>query len=587
MFTEPSTEIIILSAVPIDKDHTHTLYFETASEQEAKFKTFATTYKTETGTTLPVTFYNQQYQRINKNTIKVAIKPDYIYESNYLMFKNSAHSDKWYYAFINNVEYDNENVAIVNYTIDVIQTYMFDYEFGECFIERQHSTTDEIGDNIIPENIDIGVQQISSRTPLLNASIPIKPIDWSYGILVYCTYPLVYYTAEGTRIEFDGTDTKKVVLGNTPNSVFTGCGIYYIPSQFLGIPDATGKTNSTGIIRLSQLSEIGRAESIVAISIINGAWINTDIPISSNNIIYEATQAKINLTDTYNHNLQTTYQTSPKNNKIFTYPFTYMQLTDDYKTKNFRFEFFNMTEQNSYNFKVQTSIAQPNENLLIYPTSAYDGVDDNYSVGLNCSLSTLCTYSTNLYQQWYAQNQNAINSNFATEIGKLLASTAILLGVSSGYLAPIASTAAIGMGAHSAINLVKNEMTRSDKEKLGSELQGATPSNLINLSNYHSNVYAQTVKLRDDYLTRIDNYFTMFGYAQNIIAIPNIHAREGFTYIKTTNCQIHAKRNDNGHYITSFNSDVETEICNIYNNGITFWVYSDEVGDYSVSNDPI
>ena len=72
----------------------------------------------------------------------------------------------------------------------------------------------------------------------------------------------------------------------------------------------------------------------------------------------------------------------------------------------------------------------------------------------------------------------------------------------------------------------------------------------------------------------IDEFFTRFGYAIHTTRKPNIHARQEFTYIKTVGCMI----------THSIPQDAITAICNIYDNGITFWVNPDHVGDYSVDN---
>ena len=44
----------------------------------------------------------------------------------------------------------------MHFEIDVLQTWYFDYEYRMCYIERAHSLTDEIGDNIVAESFDVG-----------------------------------------------------------------------------------------------------------------------------------------------------------------------------------------------------------------------------------------------------------------------------------------------------------------------------------------------------------------------------------------------------------------------------------------------
>ena len=76
---------------------------------------------------------------------------------------------------------------------------------------------------------------------------------------------------------------------------------------------------------------------------------------------------------------------------------------------------------------------------------------------------------------------------------------------------------------------------------------------------------------------QLDDYFTMFGYAQN--KIKNIAtelatvltARPKFTYLKTKGFSV------KGH----FPSEYKNEFNEVFNNGITFWKTSATVGDYS------
>ena len=52
------------------------------------------------------------------------------------MYRNKA--NKWYYCFIMDKQYINERTARLIIATDVIQTYLFDYTIGPCYIERCH-----------------------------------------------------------------------------------------------------------------------------------------------------------------------------------------------------------------------------------------------------------------------------------------------------------------------------------------------------------------------------------------------------------------------------------------------------------------
>lgn len=76
--------------------------------------------------------------------------------SNYLMFQNTGFSNKWFYAFITNIEYVSPNSTKIFYELDVFQTWYFDITYLSSFIVREHVTDDSKGKNTIDENLGFG-----------------------------------------------------------------------------------------------------------------------------------------------------------------------------------------------------------------------------------------------------------------------------------------------------------------------------------------------------------------------------------------------------------------------------------------------
>ena len=140
-----------IGQIPFDVNHENTVIFSSKQEQESYF------YNT------PHTVLNSQsYQRVNKGIIKIA--PPVLDDSaiatfcdaNYLAFKNTSFENKWFYAFVDRAEYINNNTVMLFYHIDVIQTYMFDWLFNQCLIEREHTTDDTFGKYTLPEGLETG-----------------------------------------------------------------------------------------------------------------------------------------------------------------------------------------------------------------------------------------------------------------------------------------------------------------------------------------------------------------------------------------------------------------------------------------------
>ena len=153
MYIAPNTTIRLLHNVPVEPSYNHTIYFDSEAKQTAYFITKQKR-----------SFPKNTYQRHTRNTMKVAVLADEIYDCNYLMFQNTAYGNKWFYAFITSVEYVSNVSSLITYQIDVLQTWLFDFTLGQCLVERQHSTSDGYFENLVPENLDLGDYTIEKTT---------------------------------------------------------------------------------------------------------------------------------------------------------------------------------------------------------------------------------------------------------------------------------------------------------------------------------------------------------------------------------------------------------------------------------------
>ena len=153
MLIQPNTNIIILKDCPLDKSYEHTIYFTSLDNQVDYFKSLRKHNLTK-----------QSYQRYEKGVLHVQKTAESLYDCNYLMFQNESFGTKWFYAFITSVEYVNNASARITYEIDVMQTWFFDYDLCECFVEREHSATDTLFGNLVKENLDLGDEYVCNKT---------------------------------------------------------------------------------------------------------------------------------------------------------------------------------------------------------------------------------------------------------------------------------------------------------------------------------------------------------------------------------------------------------------------------------------
>ena len=85
------------------------------------------------------------------------------------------------------------------------------------------------------------------------------------------------------------------------------------------------------------------------------------------------------------------------------------------------------------------------------------------------------------------------------------------------------------------------------------------------------------VRPTDEYCNIIDRYFDMFGYAVKTVKAVKRRNRQYWTYIQTSKCAITG----------NLNQDIISELEEIYNNGITFWVAYESIESYIRNDDPI
>ena len=176
MVIAPNGILRILKGVPLDPSLDHTIYFPYALydpnvdtskptsqdivnakvAQQAYFKKFIKETTVWNAENYSFELTNISYQRYTEGNIKVEIPADLLYDCNYIMFQNLAFGTKWFYAYIRNVSYVSNTVSIINYEIDSIQTWLFDFNLEQCFVEREMSYQDEMFENLVPENIERG-----------------------------------------------------------------------------------------------------------------------------------------------------------------------------------------------------------------------------------------------------------------------------------------------------------------------------------------------------------------------------------------------------------------------------------------------
>lgn len=120
-------------------------------------------------------------------------------QCNYLMYQNADISNKWYFAFIDNVQYNSLNSVIISHNIDVWQTYQFDITYYKNLILRAHvaKSADTVGRWLAPEPISVAPEFERKHTVFNNLS-------WEPQYVLHSTS---VYNPNTKKYEYKGNGT--------------------------------------------------------------------------------------------------------------------------------------------------------------------------------------------------------------------------------------------------------------------------------------------------------------------------------------------------------------------------------------------
>lgn len=120
-------------------------------------------------------------------------------QCNYIMYQNADISNKWYFAFIDNVQNNSLNSVIIFHTIDVWQTYQFDITYYKNLILRSHiaKSTDTVGRWLAPEPISVA-PEFERKHNVFN------DISWTPQYVLHSTS---VYNPNTKKYEYKGSGT--------------------------------------------------------------------------------------------------------------------------------------------------------------------------------------------------------------------------------------------------------------------------------------------------------------------------------------------------------------------------------------------
>ena len=503
------TKVYLLD-VPLESDYKNTLYFANAQAQQSYFQG-----------NIVFSFTDFSYQR-KDHFIRVPRQYDEVYKCNYVMYQNTAYSNKWFYAFITDIKYVDDGRTDIYIETDVIQTWLFDYDVKASFVEREHVNNDTVGTHTVPENVELG-EYIS------NGFVR----DNELGDFVYVIQVTEYVSGEKP-------------LATNFGGVYAPGGAYIC------------ETASQVVNIISALDQAGKGDAVTNVYIVPSKIVNNtsgalqysgqDSPVT-----YDVTVTKQTTLNGY----------SPRNNKLLTFPYNYLLLDNNNGTSNI-LQYENFSTNNCV-FEV-AGVPTVGGSIKCVPKD-YKGQARYQQEGIMCGKFPTCGWVNDMYTNWLTQNAVNIGLGIATSGLEIIGG----LGMMATGGGAIAGAGAVSSGALGIANSVGQIYQHS---LIPNSSRGNTNGGDINTCYNMNKFYFIKMSIKSEYAQIIDKYFDMFGYKVNLVKVPNKNHRARWWYTKTIDVNIDGDIPNN---------DMQ-KIKNCYNNGITFWKNASEIQNYSLTN---
>lgn len=522
----PDGQVKILKGVPLDASYNHTIYFASAAAQTSYFSALAKYSYTQL-------MYIRETRRV-----RIPIAADSCFDCNYLMYTNTQYLDKWFYAFINQVFYVNDNCCEVEFEIDVMQTWALDYEIKPSFIERNHTVTDVAGDNDVAENLDIGTYEVQKTDRF-------SDMGSTWDVVMFATFDSNWQPSGGTLIGGSYSGLNRMRIGQ-----------FSLSAQGVATWISDARTAIQDLIQ----NHANLVDGVAA-------------------IVITPTYFEQNATQSWQFDKlsnPTGLVYSIRNKKLLTAPFYGIYVSDG--SGSGKMYAPNKFQAPTVKFNVISDLA-PAQSVIATPVS-YKRSYDHYANQENDSEAIIMTgfpqaaWVSNAFQTYLAQNQTNLALSAALGVGQFIGGAYMTIA-SGGAGAPIGLGMMTG-GLSSVMNLVADV---NDKSKMAPQTHGnITGTAFMRMAN--KTFIAYHLMPDQEHIKIIDDFFDMFGYAIHRVGVPNLSSRPHWNYVKLQNAVILAA---SGKGLPA--SDLK-KICQIFERGVTFWKNGSEVGDYTLNNQP-
>lgn len=535
------TKVYLLN-VPLENDYKNTLYFENKNAQQSYFQS-----------KIVKSYTNFSYQR-KDSFIRVPDHFDNLQNVNYVMYQNSAYSNKWFYAFVTDIKYVDDGRTDLIIETDYIQTWLFDYTVKPSFVEREHVSDDGIGSNTVPEQVEHGPYICNKHTQAEYSGLETEEMTSSTNLSI-----IVGVTQD---------PDKKDVVGAQYNNIYSGIEYYAFSNNDTGIKALNefilsygdGKSDAIVCMFLAPKVLVVNDGRVINSNLINRERINSlGSEASSFNKVIDITTNKV---DSY----------VPRNNKLLTFPYRYL-LTSNNSGSDVKYhyeDFYTIQDVNdvkkfviSPTFEIQGCLTV-GCSIRMIPLH-YKGIDVNHNEGINLGKFPALNWTSDVFTNWVTQNAVNIGVNGVMSLAQ------IGVGAATFFNPVLGDELAGGSMIASGVSSIANTIGEVYKHAIAPpQSEGNLNCGDVITASNKNDFHFYDMSIKSEYAKIIDGYFDLAGYKINTLKQPNAKHRSRYWYTKTIDVNIDG----------AIPMKDMQKIKDCYNQGITFWVDHENVGTY-------
>lgn len=527
-----TSKFILARDIRLDKGYKNILNYT-----ETQMLTLVTNKAVATGSNL--SFIREQ------NALDIEVAYGTALQANYLAFQNPDYSNKWFFAFIDDIEYISNASTRIHFTVDECSTW-YDYWTAEpCFVEREHVNLDTVGLNTVPEDLEHGEYVVNTQTTDDNLD------DIAY--IVQATEP---YDA-------DSNATRAWFVGGIANA-----GVAYYAKYAVGITVADNPLMAV----IDEFASAGKLDKITNVYVIPQKLLGLTSQSPSWSRIwgnFVPTTYDLSIAKTV-----TIQGYTPKNNKLLTKEYNCLVVDNNNGSANtYGYEDFIGT---SCVFEV-AGVPSCGGSVKIVPKN-YKGAGRFEQEGLVGGKYPTCGWINDQYTNWLTQQSvNLQNGIISTVAGVAIGGAMMATGVGAGAGGYLIGTS-IGTGI---AGIAGNMVQKFQHHVMPATAEGNINAGDVITSARRNKFHFLHMTIKAEYAAQIDGYFTRFGYKVNLLKIPNQTGRTYWNYVKIGSGEDIGSSTNQTISVPPKSMEV---INQAYRNGVTIWHDHANVGNFALNN---